>query len=308
MTDLKRLMEMQQKFSDNVYDARYIDEAGKQELLKTLCLSLHSEATNISMSSDFKKHEDTRNLSLDKDNLIYHTVDAMRYLFAILNLYNISAEDVLSAYMEKDASLLARASLKKPTNSQKVIIVDIDDVLCEFRNHFNMWLKSNFDIDVDKNSTSYYSSKEVLAAGLSPERVFEEFIAKDGFANIPVINETKDFLLRLKQKGYFIQLLTSRPDSNLKCKYQTYLWLKENEIFYDNISFSPEKYLWLSKKNYFIEGRVVCAIDDSAKHAMEYATHDIMCYVPTTSYNKDTQHENITHYSFNDYDKILCNF
>lgn len=308
MTDLKRLMEMQQKFSDNVYDARYIDEAGKQELLKTLCLSLHSEATNISMSSDFKKHEDTRNLSLDKDNLIYHTVDAMRYLFAILNLYNISAEDVLSAYMEKDASLLARASLKKPTNSQKVIIVDIDDVLCEFRNHFNMWLKSNFDIDVDKNSTSYYSSKEVLAAGLSPERVFEEFIAKDGFANIPVINETKDFLLRLKQKGYFIQLLTSRPDSNLKCKYQTFLWLKENEIFYDNISFSPEKYLWLSKKNYFIEGRVVCAIDDSAKHAMEYATHDIMCYVPTTSYNKDTRHENITHYSFNDYDKILCNF
>lgn len=308
MADLKRLMEMQQKFSDNVYDIRYIDEVGKQELLKTLCLSLHSEATNISMSSDFKKHEDTRNLSLDKDNLIYHTVDAMRYLFAILNLYNISSEDLLSAYMEKDASLLTRANLKKPRKDQKVIIVDIDDVLCEFRCHFNNWLKINFNISVDKNSTSYYSSKEVLAAGLSPEKVFEEFIGKNGFANIQVINETKEFLLSLKNKGYFIQLLTSRPDSNLKCKYQTFLWLKENDIPFDNINFTPEKYLWLSKKSYFIEGRVVCAIDDSAKHAMEYATHDIKCYVPTTSYNKNTQHENIIHYSFNDYDKILCNF
>lgn len=310
MSDLGHLMKIQQKFSDKLYDSETLCAKDKQEILKTLCLSLHEEASNISKSLDINNYQDNAS-NIDSDNLIYHTVDALRFLFATVNLYNIKPEEIVNAYMEKDVSLNMHLNYKEPNKSQKVVIVDIDDVICSFREHFNNWLKEYYNVIVDKNSTSYYSSKEVTEAGLSPEKVFEVFIKDNGFKDIPVIEGAVHVLNKIKSMGYYIQLLTSRPASNLRCKYQTFEWLKNNKIPHDNIDFTPEKYLWLSKKDYYIEGRVHCAIDDSAKHSMEYATHRIKCLMPETNYNIQADHDNIIKFSHNtkeNYEKILCNF
>jgi hypothetical protein len=40
----------------------------------------------------------------------------------------------------------------------------------------------------------------------------------------------------------------------------------------------------------------VYAIDDSPKHALEYAGHGINVKVPIKSYNKDIKNDNITFY------------
>ena len=310
MIDMKSLIKLQGKYSNNFYDPSKLCSKEKQEILKTLCLSLHEEASNISSSLDVNNyHPDDSNI--DSDNLIYHTVDSLRYLFATINLYEIMPEEIVSAYIEKDITLNMQYNYKPPEKCQKVVIVDIDDVICHFRSHFNGWLKEHYQVDVDKNSTSYYSSKEVTEAGLSPERVFETFIKSNGFKDIPIVKGSVGVLNVLKNKGYYIQLLTSRPSSNLRCKYQTFEWLKRNNIPHDNIGFTPEKYLWLSKKDYYIDNRVVFAIDDSAKHAMEYSTHGIKCLMPETSYNVQANHENIVRFSHStkeDFEKILCNF
>lgn len=305
---LEDLMNMQGAFSDKFYDIDYLSNLEKQEILKTLCLSLHAEVSNISLSTNFREYDLEKNSKINKDNLIYHTVDAMRYLFAILNLYEINPISFVDAFIEKDTTLNMSLELRKPNKDQKVVIVDIDDVLCSFRENFNGWLYKTYNILVDKNSTSYYSSKEVLEAGYSPELVFEEFINDNQFLEIDVIPEAMIMLNSLKEKGYYIQLLTSRPEGNLKCKYQTFQWLKNNNITFDNIGFAPEKYLWLAKKDYYVQGNVVFAIDDSAKHAMEYATHNIQCYVPKTKYNENIQHENIQHFVYNELEKLLCKF
>jgi hypothetical protein len=71
----------------------------------------------------------------------------------------------------------------------------------------------------------------------------------------------------------------------LKCVYDTYYWLSKNNIYYDNVAFSSEKYRWLADKPFFKENKISFAVDDSPKNASEYAHHGVDVYVPKRSYN-----------------------
>ena len=68
--------------------------------------------------------------------------------------------------------------------------------------------------------------------------------------------------------------------------YDTYWWLSKNNVPYHNIDFSFEKYRWLSDKPFYLKGKVVSAIDDSPKHAAEYAAQGVKTLVPKRAYNK----------------------
>ena len=301
--NIENLLKQQEKFSNLFYDKDEMSPKEKEEMLKTLTLAMHSEVTEIVSSCDYKIF-DKCNFTFDRDKLIYNSIDVFRYLLAIMNLYEISANQFLNAFEERDVQLKLSNSLKLPAENQKVIVVDIDDVVCKFRAHFNNWLAFTYNIYINPDSTSYYSSKEVKNHGYSPEGVFERFISENELLTIPPVETMVKFLKLAKDDGYYIQLLTSRPENNLKCKYQTYLWLERNNIPFDNIGFAAEKYIWVSKKDFYIKGNLVAAIDDSPKHAMEYATHDVKVLVPRTSYNKSLRHKNISHFNLENLNNI----
>ena len=126
---------------------------------------------------------------LHNNNITYGITDALRYLFAISNLYDISSEEIDQAYKEKDLYLNKQLDLqnKLPDLDQPVLVIDIDDVLGNFREHFNSWLYESYGVLIDKNSTSYYSSKEVKSEGHSPEKVFEDFITKNELLKIEIM-------------------------------------------------------------------------------------------------------------------------
>ena len=286
--NLKNILDNQEEFSKNFYNKENLSLKQKEELLKTLCLGLQQEISQVVSSTNFKVFDKT-NFELDKNKITFGMIDAIRYIFAISNLYDLKADDLTSAYKEKENYLNKKLEIQSRPYSKgrKVLVVDIDDIICDFRLYFNIWLEKTCGIKVNKNSTSYYSSKEVKEVGLSPEKVFEDFIQENNLLNIPVIKNAKKFLDIAKSKKYYIQLLTSRPENNLKCKYQTYMWLEKNNIYFDNLSFSPEKYIWVAKKDFFINGDLAFAIDDSPKHAMEYSSHDIKVIIPDLPYNKN---------------------
>lgn len=293
---LQEFFKKQNDFSKKFYDSLTLSEKEKEELLKTLSLAMHNEISGIISSTNFKVFDKT-NYSVDKNKLLYNSVDVFRYMMAVLNLYNISEHEFTAAFNERDVHLDIINKIKSPSSKQKVVVVDIDDVLCTFRCHFNNYLYKKYNIFIDPENTSYYSSKEVKNAGLSPEGVFETFIEEDGFLDIPVIPEMIELVQDMKNQGVYVQLLTSRPDHNLKCKYQTFVWLENNNIPFDNIGFASEKYIWLSKKDFYINNNLLSAIDDSPKHAMEYATHGIKVLVPRMPYNKNLEHKNITYFN-----------
>lgn len=293
INNFKQTLENHKKFTNYFYDVDSLSDKQKEELLKTLCLALHHEVSQVVEATNFKVF-DKQSYEVNTNEIVYNTVDAYRYMLAILGLYNITSEEFNSAYNEKDLYLKKIQNKKQHVKDQPVIIFDIDDIICDFREYFNSWLLKTYNIEIDKNSTSYYSSKEVRDHGQSPEGVFELFMSSNELLNIPSIYEAIDTINDLSSKGYYIQLLTSRPGNNLKCKYQTYMWLDNMGIIFDDLAFSSEKYIWVSKQKYYVSGNVKLAIDDSPKHAMEYATHDIKVLLPDLPYNKQARHENIS--------------
>ena len=283
-SSFKKMLEMQRQFSDNLFDAKNLSEIEKIEKHKTFCLALHDEISQMSDAVHYKDHRDTVTAT-NRQKILYENVDVIRYCLAVLNLWEFDEEDFSSAFDARDISLWdAKQKTIENWNGQPTVIVDVDDVIARFRETFFGWLNTTFDLDLSVDSTEYYYSG--MAGDLTGEEAFMQFIDESMVREITINRNIMRDLSRLRSEGYWIQLLTARPSEIVKCKYDTYAWLKMNNVPYDSIGFSYEKYRWLSDKPFFKEGKVICAIDDSPKHAAEYATHGIPTLVPMRSYNK----------------------
>ena len=288
MSDLTiaQMMKIQKKFSDIFFDSSDLTSQQKTELTKTFCLSLHSEVSQLINAVNYKQHTEN-DARPDMERILFESVDCIRYVLSLLNLWGLTSEDFVSAFESKDNFLHKRNSLnsKKRNKNQPVIVCDIDDVISQFRMPYAEFVKKEFNIVIDPYSTEYYNIEPITKAGIDPEHVFNRFVGTGMFAKVPVCPGMPEFLEDLKRQGYWIQLLTARPGQDARCKYDTYDWLVKNNIPFDGIDFTPEKYVWLSDKDFYIEGDLVCAIDDSLKHASEYARHGVPVVVPETSYN-----------------------
>ena len=282
-----RMMKIQKKFSNNFFNNENLTDHEKSELTKTFCLSLHAEVSQLISAVDYKQHMKS-NSKPDIERILFESVDCVRYVLALLNLWDLDAEDFISAFESKDNFLHKRFSLDKKIREpgQKVIVCDIDDVLSQFRIPYADFVLAKFGVKIDPYSPEYYNIDPITKAGIDPDQVFSSFVANGMFGKVPPCREMIQFMHDLRQAGYWIQLLTARPGQDARCKYDTYDWLVKNNIPFDGIDFSPEKYVWISDKDFYADGSLVCAIDDSLKHATQYARHGVDVVVPATSYNK----------------------
>ena len=208
------------------------------------------------------------------------------------SLWNPSDIPFETACEAKDLFLHVRHSLEKNVwDDQPVVLVDVDDVLAHFRKSFFEWLRVTKGIDTPVSCPEYYNVNDVLAAGLAPEQVFREFIDDGGFLILEENTRLISVINKLKDDGYWIHLVTARPSDNLKCYHDSYMWLSQTDLKFDAIEFTGEKFRWLADQEFYKDGKVVCAIDDSPKHSTEYAKHGVKVFSPVLSYN--TELENI---------------
>ena len=291
------MFKCQGDFNNLFFDSDTLTDLEKEEVTKSLTLALHTEVSELISAINFKDHRQSRS-QIDREKILYESIDVFRYLVAILNLWDVKSDQFISAFDDKDLFLHTRHQMESVKwSGQPVLIFDLDDVICEFRETFISWLKDTYNIDADINSTEYYTTAEVKEAGLNPESVFEEFVANRQLRNITPNTEIIDAVNKLHNEGYWIQILTARPDDSLVCKYDTFQWLKKSGLKYHRVDFSPEKYRWLTKTDYYTNEKIVCAIDDSAKHSAEYAKHGVLACAPLKSYNSElTDLENVLMY------------
>lgn len=298
-TDLELFFDLQDKFHKKVYSSQYKDFSSKEkeEISKTLGLCLHQEVSSLINTINFKSHTKSYT-EVDISNFKYEAADAFRYIIALLNTWEINDKEFLQAFCEKDVYLNVRNKLEKRRwEGQPVIIVDVDDVLAEFRDGFSEWLKKYKDIDASVSSKEYYFITALANSKENPEEIFMEFLKTGGFKNLEVVKHSMKALKTLRKKGYWIQLLTARPKENLKCLYDTYEWISKWTDCFDAIDFSTEKFRWCAQSEFYDSGAIKFAIDDSPKHIEEYAKHGIKTLVPLKTYNDFVSHENITFYS-----------
>jgi phosphoglycolate phosphatase-like HAD superfamily hydrolase len=275
-----------------------------EKYTQEFALCAHAELSALVNATNYKSHHVHSSPSFDRDTILFESIDVIRYMFAILNTWKITPKEVLSAYESKDNYLMLQEKFKhKVWKGQPVAIVDIDDVLAEFRITFSQWLDDYANIKADVESDEYYFISALSQSKENPELIFETFMKHDGFKNLPVVDGAISFLKNLKDMGYYVHLLTARPREELRCLYNTYTWLNKNDIPCDAIDFTSEKFRWCAKSKYYDTDKIAFAIDDSPKHAEEYAKHGIKCYVPYKSYNKHLVNDDI--YFYHDFYDIL---
>ena len=286
--NLPDALSRQADFSSLFFDVNVLSSKQKEELLKTFVLSMHTEATGICEAVNYKDHR-LSSKPADTQKILYKSVDAYRYILAILNLWGISASSFEMALAQKDDFLHYRHQLsQKKWSGQPVVLFDMDDVLAEFRKSFCAYATHESGHFIDPESDEYYNVREFKRHGVNGEIYFKNFIDNHGFLSLER-NESYSSLLRhLKAKGYWVQIVTARPDSNLTAFYDTYSWLSRHGIDADGIAFTPEKFVWLTDQAYYSTGNYF-AVDDSAKHAAEYAKHGVTVIVPEKPYNKEVR-------------------
>jgi len=280
---IKKLLRRQKEFSDFFYDSSTFDDAKREEMTKSFALAIHAEVGDLVSSINFKDHHANRKTP-DREKILYESIDVLRYLLAIMNVWGYTPDEVKTAFNDKDVFLhLRHKSENAAWDGRPVLIVDVDDVIAEFRKCFFEWLRGAHGIDIPDDYPEYYASTPLKEKGLNPEYVFKDFISDREMRELSVIPGIVDVLAEARKMGYWVQLLTARPDQNLICLYDTYHWLNENNIPFDGISFSVEKYKWIVQSKFY--GHVAACIDDSAKHASEYSMHGLLVFSPRVEYN-----------------------
>mgnify|MGYP003663280806 CR=1 FL=1 len=196
------------------------------------------------------------------------------------------------AYRKK-TSLISASKWK----NQPVAIVDMDDVLVKFRAGFSSWIEQKHNVKPNILSKEYYFIEDLKSNNIDPEKVFLEFISDDGFLNLKPFDLSRKLLTSLKEKGYWVHILTARPGDNMDCVYDTFSWLAKNDMPFDNLSFSSDKLAWCKNSEYNATKSISFAIDDSPKHAERYSSSGFVCHVPKKTYNTQVwEYENIKTY------------
>jgi len=284
----KEMLLKQKRFSENFIDHENLTQEDREKLTLQFSASLQKEVGDILDGVNYRHHR-AKDESPELSKILHESVDAFRYLLAILNTWGITHDDFEDAFSVRDLHLNTRFNKEQVKwEGQPVIIVDVDDVLTPFKDECTRWVKANTDFVPDEDSTAYYSITEEMYM-----KFIEARRLKSMRTNISIV----ETINKLYDEGYWIHLLTARPADLLVCKYDTYAWLEKSGIKCHRISFSPEKYLWLARTDYYKSEKVVCAIDDSPKHATEYAKHGVHTLSPRTSVNADLENvENVTMY------------
>lgn len=281
-----------------VGDSKNLNQEEIARITQENVLCAHAELSSLVNATHYKNHHVHTEPRAEKMTVLYESVDVIRYMMAILNTWNISSEEFEQAFDKKDIYLNKHYDLSqnKWDGKQPVAIVDIDDVLANFREGFASWLKKTYGVEADVNSKEYYFITALAEININSETVFKKFLDEGGFANLSIDAGNLELLHQLKHRGYWIHLLTARPEEELQCLYDTYFWISQQNIPCDAISFSPEKFRWCAKSKYYDSGKIMFAIDDAPKHAEDYAKHGIKCLVPKKSYNNHLNHPDIFHF------------
>jgi hypothetical protein len=291
-----------------VYNRKVVGENLSQKEIERctqeLALCAHAEISSLVNATNYKPHHGKSIPEQNRDSILFESVDVIRYMIAIMNTWDINSKEFISAFNQKNTYLDMLNEFKdNPWDGERpVAIIDIDDVLAEFRLGFSTWLNCTHNIYPDIESKEYYFITALAEADINPETIFEQFMAESGFLYLEPAEGAQEMISELKARGYWIQLLTARPREELRCLYDTFYWLRRHLFSADAIDFSAEKFRWCAKSKYYDKGKIAFAIDDSPKHAKEYVNHGIKCFVPKKSYNENLEHKDITFYDgFNDF-------
>lgn len=242
--ELQHMWSRQASFNKNFVDLDHLDFDKKQEMTKEYVLHMLSEANSLLDGVNWKIHH-KKELSVKRSDLILEMIDVWKYLLSIALIWGVTPEEFSQAFDEKSALVEQRYLQEFATlDGRKIVVCDIDGVLGDYPYTFLEFVRSE-EYDVSPDDPPNFSSTDVHTLDLykylegevpsSRLKYYKHVYRQSGrIRQENVVEGAKEFLKSLRDKGYYIVLLTSRPFDTYKSLYlDTYTWLISHGLEFD---------------------------------------------------------------------------
>ena len=283
--NLKDVWKEQKDFNDLF---RHLPEGFEEQsdLTQHMVLCIMSELDEILSTVHWKHH---RNIPVkpNPQQTLSECVDVFKYLITIVQAWGFTEKDFIDAFWKKSMVVRQRRTSEFLKNVDgKTAVIDIDGVICDHSQGFLTWLRKSYVLSNGQSEKLYNKEKKQgyidtitrHDLGVTPpewQELKHEFRISGYKEYMPVFDDAKEFLTKLKNKGIVTVLLTSRPIDRYPNLYaDTVAWLEREQLPYDIIWWSYDK------ADHVVENlpNPLFAVDNDLDQAHKFDSSDIPVY------------------------------
>lgn len=264
------------------------DKKSSSEWLVNYILGANSELAELLQQTNWRNHPI---YSTDEfgPNIAEELADVTKYVFSLWQLMGFTEQDMLNA-MNLKSDLLSQLLFQEtrpPLKRRRIMMLDLDGVVADFRQGFMEWVSGtkwadiltlkeeeiglHMDINHGWNYRAYNQAKI-------------EFEQDGGYSHLPVIKNVKMAVNVLRQVGWYIMVYTARPYTTYKRIWgDTWTWIKEHDITVDELHFGYDERVVTASQ--LSEDNMVVALEDDPTLIHRYSGCDIPVFVYPQPYN-----------------------
>lgn len=264
-------------------------------------LALHKEVSEFLDETDWKIHRSESKQQTKMSNKVEEAVDILKYWMSLCQIHGITDEMITKEFKRKSMVVKQRFQQERllELKGRKVVGVDIDGILADYPRSLVDFMNTKECRDlVDGLSKHIVFSHEAVKSydifadfGIDREtaKQVKHYYRETGYKRyIPVYSDAKRFLTTLRDKGYVIALVTSRPYKEYNRIFaDTMTWLENNELPYDVVLWAEDKGTKLVEE--FGKDNIEFFIDDVAEYANSVADRGIRTYLMDKTYNRASE-------------------
>jgi hypothetical protein len=251
-----------QELQQRNWHAPPTSDATRREVIKDLLLCLQGEVGEFQNRLHSGPHQ-LRAKPIDLPTVSHDAIDIIKYTLAIAATAGVTAEQLNETFWAVTEAVDDRWRREQAyLEDARVLVVDIDGCLADFDGGFARWLsKAHPSLDPKVNGPNLEVAKQ-------------DFYASGGFLLLEPLDGAAASMAQAKQIGLKIAIITARQKRRHKnVETDTIQWLKRHGIPYDLLVFDRDKAEAICE--HVLPAKVVAAIEDRLKHAVEIAALDI---------------------------------
>jgi len=284
---MKYYINKQKEFQKHFFKLDSMTDVEKKKWMKEFALNVMVELSELIIELKDKHHRNNEE-TIDS-NITEEWIDTFKYLINIALLLDLDEKKIKTLFDNKTLVVEQRyeqeIKLKNMKDAKKVIVVDIDDVLCDYNKFFTSKFNDAYGTDCD--------SVFVIKEEHPKEYIdFKHHYRVTGYKReVPVIKNAKSMCSYFHKLGYKILLISSRPYKKyFRIFSDTLYWLKKNNIAFDALYFDENKYEKIMKEfpqtNFFI--------DDMRNNANSVGEMGFKVFLLNKQWNKGEINKNVT--------------
>lgn len=250
---------------------------------KEYVLGMMSELDELLRTTVWKPHR-SRDVKPNDAQTRDELTDLYKYWVSLCIVWGVSPQQAIQDYWRK--SMVVRQRFAQELVEElhgPIALVDIDGVLADYFNGFLDWFSRAYPHWSHKARRLRDEKPEWFKAGhfdldaSAWADVKHEFATEHGFMRLDPLGDAHGFLKSLRDHGYTICLVTSRPIDKYPTVFgDTVQWLNHHGMCFDVVWWTDDKARLVALNN--IRDQVAFAVDDDPTYVDQYQAFKIKTF------------------------------